>query len=173
MSIVFKPWEYVCAWAIFFGALVFASSVQALKVGDKAPVFKLTVMTNYGKVKRLSLAELRGKVVYLDFWAAWCGPCRKSLPALNSIRSELHDRGFEVLAVNLDEKTKDAVRFLLKHPVSYPIVVDKTGKTPRDYGVKGMPNAFLIDQKGIVRHIHRGFRERDVKEIRARILSLL
>ncbi|MCB1846629.1 MAG: TlpA family protein disulfide reductase, partial [Halieaceae bacterium] len=120
-----------------------------------------------------SLAALRGKVVYLDFWASWCGPCRVSFPQLEQLRQELGPRGFEVLAVNVDEVEPDALRFLAQLPVSYPVVRDGSGATPAAYGILGMPTGYLIDRDGVVRLVHQGYRKSDGEVLRASILELL
>ena len=133
--------------------------------GDPAPPVALPGLAGAPGV---SLASLRGKVVYLDFWASWCGPCRLSFPQLEQLRAELGPRGFEVLAVNLDESEADAHRFLEEVPVSYPIVRDAQGSTPALYGILGMPTAYLIDRAGIVHLVHQGYRRSDGDKLPAR-----
>lgn len=120
-----------------------------------------------------SLESLRGKVIYLDFWASWCGPCRVSFPQLESLRGELGGRGFEVLAVSVDENQEDALLFLEERPVSYPVVWDPSGESPAAWGILGMPTGYLIDRDGKVRLVHRGFRKGDGERLREEILELL
>jgi thiol-disulfide isomerase/thioredoxin len=156
---------------LVLAAFIFISnSVLALSVGDMAPNFRLKNLET-GKLE--SLKKYRGKVVYLDFWASWCGPCRQSLPLLNELRSELKRKGFEVLAVNLDEDTKDAQTFLEQFPVVYPVLLDPQGKVPQKYDLPGMPTSFLIDKKGRVQKIHVGFKPKDMKGIRSEVISYL
>jgi len=119
------------------------------------------------------LTAYRGKVVYLDFWASWCSPCRKSMPALNRLRNELKDSGFELVAINVDENNADAQQFLSKHPVDYPVILDPAASCPEIYGLQGMPTSYLIDRNGVIRDIHTGYRHGDVQLIRARIVTLL
>ena len=147
-----------------------ASTFAAVKAGDMAPNFKLPGMKT-GNLT--SLKYYRGKVVYLDFWASWCGPCRQSLPMLNELRKELRSSGFEVVAVNLDEDVADAKAFLKQFPVSYPILLDPKGKVPQKYELPGMPTSFLIDRRGKVRNVHIGFKKQDIKKIRKEVMSLL
>ena len=162
-----KQWLPVCLLALL--ALPAGAAVQ---VGQAAPPVSLPLLSAGGPAL-LGLDSLRGKVVYLDFWASWCGPCRLSFPQLEQLRQELGPRGFEVLAVNVDEVEPDALRFLEELPVSYPVVRDATGQTPRSYGVPGMPTGFLIDRAGVVRLIHQGYRKSDGASLRNAINELL
>ncbi len=139
-------------------------------MGQAAPAVQLPQLSSAGEV---SLESLRGKVVYLDFWASWCGPCRISFPQLEQLRNELGPDGFEVLAINVDEVEADARRFLSEVPVSYLVVRDSEGITPGTYGILGMPTGYLIDRQGIVREIHQGFRKSDGAQLRAAIVELL
>lgn len=146
--------------------------VQAagVAVGQVAPVVRLPALSQVGEV---TLESLRGKVVYLDFWASWCGPCRVSFPLLEQLREELAPDGFEVLAINVDEVESDARQFLSEIPVSYPVVRDAQGITPQTFGILGMPTGYLIDRQGVVREIHQGFRKSDGVKLRTEIIELL
>jgi thiol-disulfide isomerase/thioredoxin len=146
------------------------AQATTVKVGDTAPAVDLPNLSGEGNT---SLAQLRGKIVYLDFWASWCGPCRVSFPLLEAIRTELKAQGFEILAVNVDEFEEDALEFLEEIPVTYPIVQDVEGASPKTYGILGMPTGFLIDRDGVVRQVHQGFRKSDGEKLRAEILDLL
>lgn len=139
-------------------------------VGQAAPAVSLPSLSGSGDI---SLESLRGKVVYLDFWASWCGPCRVSFPQLEVLRNELGGDGFEVFAINVDEQEADALKFLEAVPVSYPLVRDAAGTTPQTYGILGMPTGYLIDREGIVRDIHQGYRKSDGEKLRAAIVQLL
>ena len=123
--------------------------------------------------KMKGMEAFRGKVVYLDFWATWCPPCRKSMPALNQLRNELVSSGFEVVAINLDEKQDDAEQYLKKYPVDYPIIFDSTASCAKVYDPKGMPTSYLIDRQGVIRDVHVGYRQGDIKEIRSKVQALL
>jgi thiol-disulfide isomerase/thioredoxin len=139
-------------------------------VGQPAPAVSLPQFSGGGEV---SLESLRGKVVYLDFWASWCGPCRISFPQLEQLRNELGAQGFEVLAISVDESESDALAFLATIPVSYPVVYDGEGVSPQAYGLLGMPTGYLIDRQGVVQHIHQGFRKSDGAKLRTAIVELL
>ena len=145
-------------------------SANAASVGERAPEISLPLLD---QAKVLSLKKYRGKVVYLDFWASWCGSCRVSLPLLSELRTELLNNGFEVFGVNVDAKPKDGIAFLDRFPVSFPVVSDPKGKTPELYQLKGMPTSYLIDKKGVIRHIHVGFKKSDMSKIKSEVLVLL
>ena len=150
--------------------MCFTTSVFAVSEGDMAPNFKLrNIETGKGE----TLRKYRGKVVYLDFWASWCGPCRTSLPLLNKLRAELKRKGFEVIAVNLDENLDDAKKFLKRFPVDYPVLLDPKGRLPKKYDLPGMPTSYLIDRKGRIQKIHVGFKETDLRDIRRQAIKLL
>ena len=87
--------------------------------GADAPDFSLPALETGGEI---SLEDFRGKVIYLDFWASWCGPCRKSLPLYEQMKKSFPPDRFEIIAINLDEDRNDAARFLEKHPVSYTML---------------------------------------------------
>ena len=147
--------------------MVHAGSVT---VGQEAPEVYLPELVG---AEQVSLASLRGKVVYLDFWASWCGPCRVSFPILEQLRDELGPEGFEVLAINVDENESDALKFLSDMSVSYLVVRDDEAATPQTYGILGMPTGYLIDRQGVVREIHQGFRKSDGDQLRTTIVELL
>jgi len=164
---VVKPWALLCLFGLF--TLPVAAGVQ---VGQSAPPVSLPLLAT-DNPGILTLDSLRGKVVYLDFWASWCGPCRVSFPQLEELRQELGPRGFEVLAVNVDAIEADALRFLEELTVSYPLVRDGEGDTPAVYGILGMPTGYLIDRTGTIRLIHQGYRKSDGAALREEIIELL
>jgi peroxiredoxin len=147
----------------------FALPAIAVEQGDQAPDFTAPGLAG-GTV---SLAAYRGKVVYLDFWASWCGPCAQALPALDQLRKEFAPGDFQVVAVNVDREAKTARAFLRKRPVGYPSALDPAGAIPERFGVEVMPTSFLIDRDGTVRHVQRGFRQDDVEPLRQQIQKLV
>jgi thiol-disulfide isomerase/thioredoxin len=122
---------------------------------------------------RLDLKDLRGNVVYVDFWASWCVPCRQSMPRLDELYRKYRDRGFRVVGVNKDVTQADALRFLHRVAVSFPLVADGDDAAARAFDVKAMPSGYLVDRKGIVRFVHRGFTAQTSAELPAEIESLL
>jgi peroxiredoxin len=151
-------------------ALAASSPALALGEGDEATDFEAPLLSN-GKV--IALSDHLGKVVYLDFWASWCDPCTKAIPAIEQLRREFPKDEFQVLAVNVDKSAKKATKFLKKNPIGYPSVTDPKGRLPRIFGLETMPTSYLIDRQGVIRYVHRGFRKGDVSEIRAQIAKLL
>ncbi|WP_297324892.1 TlpA disulfide reductase family protein [Nitrosomonas sp.] len=119
------------------------------------------------------LQELKGKVVYMDFWASWCPPCVKSFSFLNQLDHELKDKGLHVIGINLDEKVADAQEFLAKNPVDFSIVADLSKQCAKGLEVMAMPTSYLIDRKGNIRHIHQGFRPDESEKLRALITQLV
>lgn len=114
-----------------------------------------------------------GRVTYVDFWASWCGPCRLSLPALNRLSKEFDAADFGVVAISVDYVDEDALDFLQRYPVDYPVVIDKTGNSGRDFAVAGMPSGYLIGRDGLIREIHVGFRKGDEAILKQQIQSLI
>lgn len=120
----------------------------------------------------VELQELKGKVVYMDFWASWCPPCVKSFAFLNQLEQEMKDHDVHIIAVNLDEKVKDAQEFLTKHPANFSIVVDPSKECAKVFEVMAMPTSYIIDKKGNIRHVHQGFRPGETEGLRALVTQL-
>jgi thiol-disulfide isomerase/thioredoxin len=126
-----------------------------------------------GPGHRLDLKDLRGSVVYVDFWASWCVPCRQSMPSLEALYRKYRGRGFRVVGVNKDVARADALRFLKRIEVSFPLVADGDDAVAQAFDVRAMPSGYLVDRKGIVRFVHRGFTAETAAELPAEIESLL
>lgn len=121
----------------------------------------------------LALADLRGKVVLLDFWATWCKPCRESMPALDKMHAQWSDRGLAVLGVSIDKNPAEVVpRFIDKYDLSYPIVLDTTPRPAwLQYHVAAIPVMFLIDAEGQIVAEWRG--EIDTGDVHTAVEALL
>lgn len=141
-----------------------AASSFAMDAGGLAPDFETS-----GPNGVVRLSDYRGKLVYLDFWASWCGPCRQSFPWMNDMQTKLQSQDFQVIAVNLDARREDAEKFLVANPAKFTVAFDPKGSTPRLYGVKGMPTSMLIDRDGKVLFKHAGFNDSGRAELEQRI----
>jgi peroxiredoxin len=159
-----------CPFLLVFSLFLVTSHASALGAGDRAPDFAAPTIDGAGRVE---LSDYRGKVVYLDFWASWCAPCLKAIPEIEKIRSELPADAFQVVAVNLDQKKKKALRFLEKHPTGYPSASDPKGRLPDQFGLETMPTSYLIDAEGVIRYVHPGFKKGDGSKLRHEIRALL
>lgn len=177
-----SPINLIALTALFIGFVVFfflnskttGSEHVDWAVGNQPTNFVLPQFVE-GKLDKevsLSLADYRGKVVYVDFWASWCKPCIASFPALDALYKKYQPQGFEIIAINLDNKPELAETFLSSHPVSYPVVFDDKNLN-RQVGINAMPVAYYIDKKGTIRLIHSGFFEGDEKKVEKAIQVLL
>lgn len=154
----------------FIAALLLLACSLGATGAEQAPDFILPRLDNQ---QSLSLSSLRGKVVYVDFWASWCAPCAVSLPALQQLHDELNPQGFEVVAINLDEHPSHATQFLASRDITYAVVFDADKTTPQRYRVAGMPTAFLVDRQGMLRATHTGFKSGDQQKLKQQIQQLL
>ncbi len=153
-------------FAALLSVLLF--SQNSFAASGLAPEINLPAIN--GSVK---LAELKGKVVYLDFWASWCEPCKKSFPWLRGIKQRYADKGFEVVAINLDKDRKRANTFLQTMNVNFLVAFDESGDSASKYKLKGMPGSYLIGRDGKLYASHIGFREKDKAKLEQAIKKLL
>ena len=149
--------------------LLLCESAFGLAEGDSAPIFTLS---GFESDQPVSLADYNDRIVYLDFWASWCGPCRVSLPEIVKLQDDLGSEKFMVLAVNVDKKKADGLRFLQQYPVNYLVLSDAPGDVAAKYELPGMPTSFVIDH-GKISYIHKGYRTGDMVKIREHIEKLL
>jgi thiol-disulfide isomerase/thioredoxin len=146
-------------------------ALAAAKVGDRAADFTLPALDG-SKVK---LSDLKGSVVVIDFWASWCVPCKKELPALDALARRYADekKPVVILAINIDKERANAEKLLASTKVgAVKILLDPDGKVAGAYDVPTMPSSFVIDAKGIVRNVHAGFVPGDEKKIAEEIEAL-
>lgn len=128
-----------------------------LKEGDKFPD-----LAAYGLEGKLP--DLKGKVVLIDFFASWCGPCKDSFPAMEELHKKYAAQGLVVVAINLDKKQADMDEFLKKYPSSFVILRDPANKLVGEVKIPTMPSSFLLDKDGKVRSAHRGFKGEETKK---------
>jgi peroxiredoxin len=167
MSAKFKSWLRGATVAGTLATLAMTSMVGASSA--IAPSFTLPSRSG----DTVSLAQLKGKVVMLNFWASWCGPCRQEMPLLDSMYKRYSSLGFTLVGVNVDANSKDAEAWLSKTPVSFPVLFDRESKVSAMYDVKAMPSTVFIDRKGNVRYLHKGYKAGDEGEYLNQIRALL
>jgi len=144
--------KYSRLLAIVFMCLATFASAE-VKVGDKFPSFKIPTLD--GKV--LDTAQLQGKVIYADFWASWCTTCIKSFPVMSELNSELKGKGIFFLGINTDENIDLAKKFLVKTPVNFINVSDRTQQIVSYFEPKGFPTAYIVAKDGTIHTIEVGF----------------
>jgi len=166
MKINNKLSSFACAIIINAACL----NANATDVGQPAPEFTLPTLQ---QDQPTALKQFAGKVIYLDFWASWCAPCRTSFPLLNKMHEKLKAQGFEVVAINLDEDKAAAEKFLKEFPVSFTVLRDAKGEWADKFVVESMPTSFIIDKQGVVQNIHHGFASDDIKELEEKVTKLL
>ena len=137
--------------------LALLGTAATIKEGDVFP--DLAQFDLEGKVP-----DLHGKIVLVDFFASWCGPCNESFPVMEELHKKFSGRGLVVVAINLDKNKDDMLDFLKLHPASFVILRDASNKLVRQVKIPTMPASFLIDQKGTVHAFHRGFRGEETRK---------
>ncbi len=154
-------------------SLLFAAASPAFATvskGQRAPGFTLPKLAGGGTQ---SLANLRGKVVLIDFWAQWCEPCKKELPELQKIQNDYKSRNVVVLAINIDKEKENAERLAHQLGLTLEVLLDPSGATAGAYDLPKMPTSFVVDQKGIVRFVNEGFDgSEDVTKFRSELDGL-
>jgi thiol-disulfide isomerase/thioredoxin len=146
------------------------STAAAVSNGDAAPSCAAAALDTGAP---MGPADYRGQVVYLDFWASWCGPCRESFPFMNELQRDLAGKGLRIIAISVDKTAADARRFLDRYPAQFSVALDTASACPAAYRLEGMPSSFVIDRAGTIRAVHAGFRNKDRSEIRRQLEEAL
>jgi len=144
-------------------------SVESGSPPVPAPNFTLKSLDG----KNIKLSELTGNVVLVNFWASWCGPCRKEMPFLNAIHNKYKPLGFTVLGINVEEQVENAKAFLADRPVDFPILLDSNNQVSKLYDVIAMPSTVVIDRDGNIRFIHHGYQSGDEVKYRNMVKTLI
>jgi len=152
-------------------ALLCAGSACATPAGEAAPAFSLPART--ASEPAVELAQFKGQVVLLDFWASWCGPCRQSFPWLTQLQARLGARGLRVVGINVDRQRSAAEQFLAQVPAGFTLAFDAAGEVARRYAVQGMPSSVLVGADGRVLLQHTGFRDADRALLEAAVVDAL
>jgi len=134
-------------------AIVAGTASSAIAPATAAPDFTLHAMGG----PNLRLKEQRGRVVMVNFWATWCGPCRQEMPQLNRLYEKYKSSGFVLLGVNVDDDVAKAAELAAKLGVTFPVLLDTEKTVSKLYDVSTMPSTMIIDREGKVRYVHRGY----------------
>ena len=137
--------------------LLLRGEPKSLKSGDAFPDLQQF------KLEGSFPQDLKGKVVLVDFWASWCGPCKESFPVLDELYKTYGKSGFVVIGINLDDKPKAMDEFLKRRPVTFPMVRDSAKTLVAAVDIQTMPTSFLVDRSGKVHSVHSGFRGAETK----------
>ena len=140
---------------VLAAALAVAANTAAPAIAPLATAPDFTLHTMNGP--NLRLAEQRGRVVMVNFWATWCGPCREEMPQLNRLYQKYKGAGFVLLGVNVDDDTRKAADVAGKLGVTFPVLLDTDKVVSKLYDLSTMPSTVLIDRDGKVRYVHRGY----------------
>jgi peroxiredoxin len=149
-SLLRRGARLACATALLFVA---PFAIPAIAPAAAAPDFTLRTMSG----PNMRLAEQRGRVVMVNFWATWCGPCRQEMPQLDRLYQKYKSSGFMLLGVNVDDDTRKAADVAGKLGVSFPVLLDTDKAVSKLYDLSTMPSTVLIDRDGKVRYVHRGY----------------
>lgn len=156
--------------AIFIAvAVVFSTTTLAADNAKLEPAFSLPGVNS----SQVNLADYRGKVVLVDFWASWCTPCIRSFPWMDEMVEKYGEQGFEIIAINMDQEAILAEKFLQRYPNKLTIAFDPQGSVAEQYEIMGLPNSFILNKQGEIVYKHVGFRLAELEKYEAEILSLL
>lgn len=156
-------------FSIVITAAIFAFPAIAGELSGAAPDFTLQSRSG-GQV---SLSDLRGDVVMINFWATWCGPCREEMPHLEALHARYSDLGFTLLGVNVEEDSRLSDQFLAETPVSFDILFDPQNGVSELYDVIAMPSTVLVDRAGNMRFIHHGYQAGYENEYQTQVRALI
>jgi peroxiredoxin len=147
----------------------FPTPAWAVGEGTLAP--EIALKDRAGKA--IKVADLKGRVVLVDFWASWCAPCRDELPVLEGLYKKYREKGLVIVGVGLDRELDKLTKFLRASPLSFPVVHDDKGAVADRYGPPKMPSSYLVDKRGVIRHVHAGFKAADKAALEREIVVLL
>ena len=149
--------------------LFIAGAAFAGDTGSPAPAFTLPALSG----QESALSQFKGQVVMVNFWATWCGPCQQEMPLLDQMYKKYKPAGFTLIGVNVDKDSPPVKELMARKPVSFPVLLDPANQVSKAYHVDEMPSSVLIDRKGQIRYVHRGYRPGDENEYQDRIRQLI
>jgi peroxiredoxin len=151
--------------------LVVALSATAFAADSSGPAPQFTLTAPSGQQGALS--QYKGQVVMVNFWATWCGPCQQEMPLLDQMYKKYKPAGFTLIGVNVDKEAPAVKELLARKPVSFPVLLDPANAVSKAYHVDEMPSSVIIDRKGEIRYVHRGYKPGDENEYQDRIRQLI
>jgi peroxiredoxin len=152
-------------------AIVVASTAFAANGDASGPAPQFTLTTLEGQPSGLS--QYKGQVVMVNFWATWCGPCQQEMPLLDQMYKKYKPAGFTLIGVNVDKAAPAVKELLTRKPVSFPVLLDPANSVSKAYKVDEMPSSVIIDRKGNIRYVHRGYKPGDENDYQDRIRQLI
>ena len=152
-------------------AVALPAAAQDLKPAPATPAPALELSDLEGRAHKL--ADYRGKVVLVNFWATWCEPCREEMPSIERLRASLEGRPFAVLAVNLAEPESRIRKFLDAMPLGFAVLLDRDAKVARAWQAKMLPATYIVGPDGVIRFQHRGELDWSKPEVRRQIAALM
>jgi peroxiredoxin len=148
-----------------------ALSATAFAADSSGPAPQFTLTAPSGQQGALS--QYKGQVVMVNFWATWCGPCQQEMPLLDQMYKKYKPAGFTLIGVNVDKDAPAVKELLARKPVSFPVLLDPANAVSKAYHVDEMPSSVIIDRKGEIRYVHRGYKPGDENEYQDRIRQLI
>ena len=148
----------------------FSASVFSAEICETAPPFSLKSISGMGSVDLDSQSE---KILYIDFWASWCGPCKLSFPSMIKLKELFKDEPFEIIAISVDTDLRAATKFLDSYKINFQVALDRDGVVAEKYALPGMPSSFLLGTDKKVIATHKGFRKSDFAKIKKEIEAAL
>jgi peroxiredoxin len=162
----YSPGKFMKAWAL---AAAVAATAFAADAGGPAPAFTLEALAG----GQAALSQYQGQVVMVNFWATWCGPCQQEMPLLDQMYKKYKPAGFTLIGVNVDKEAPPVRDLLARKPVSFPVLLDPANQVSKAYHVDEMPSSVIIDRKGAIRYVHRGYKPGDENDYQDKIRQLI
>lgn len=156
-------------FSVCFLFFFYSATSSAALLSNKAPNFTLKSLSG----KNMSIAEQRGNIIVINFWASWCGPCRKEMPVLQKLHEQYQELGTYVWGVNVEQENQAGKDFLKTVKVDFPIFFDASNKVSADYEVEAMPTTVIIDRNGVVRYVFKGYQDGYEKKYAKAIKKLI
>ena len=127
-------------------------------------------LTGLGTV---DLAQFRGRIVYVDYWASWCASCKQSFPFMNDLKKQFESKGVTVVAISTDKDSKEALEFLNDNKADFIVARDTDSKCRKEFGVKTMPSSYILGKNGELLHTHKSFVKSDIPAITKELQALV